>query len=493
MQRLKPFLKLLRIPLLIPVLLYLAAKFTASWHKGICQSTRRALYANKYFFEKLVSCVQKDMSAGRSDNARSLARLAARFAAGRNVGFYSSPALELPFLELAAQLPMPPLPARASGTLHVMTCGYLSGGHTQLVRRWIELIPDEVHHLFISAQGEEALPPELEFLVRASGGRMLQPDSKLAEPEAAAMLRAFGLQAERIVLHTHMDDPLPVIAFGHSDFPRPVLFMNHADHKFWLGRSVADLVLEMRPEGESLSRKYRGAATAVISLPFARQVSFRTQAAREEAGKKLGLPPDRPVLLTVAAPYKYTPVAPYDMRKLVQRCLEAFPGSIYLIGGAGNGDALWLDLKFRYGERVRLLGLLSREELLSVFNISDVYIDSIPLGGGMTCLDAAQNGLPVLTHNIYRQAMPFIRKSGWEFASTEELLEGVSRLIKSQALREQTVAEQKKHIEAEHSPQVWVPRVLAAASSCKSHMITQNWAHPPALGDYQIFSNCVQH
>lgn len=50
---------------------------------------------------------------------------------------------------------------------------------------------------------------------------------------------------EYIILHTHMEDAIAVVAFGTEDFMHPILFYNHTSYLFWIGKSITDLLLDL--------------------------------------------------------------------------------------------------------------------------------------------------------------------------------------------------------------------------------------------------------
>lgn len=482
---------LLRSSLIFPLILYLFLRLLTPWHKGVCPQTLKGLLAAKNFFDAMRRCIGRDLEQGRESRALELSATASRFAAHHFVGYYSSAILERPFLQLAKELPVREHQGVPRGTLHVMTQAYPTGGHTQLVCRWIELMTDQVHYVFITAQGNIPCPRRLEELAKLSGGSLkkLEEDTPLAE--AAMELRTFAQLAEKVVLHTHMEDPLPLVAFGSSKFPVPVFVMNHADHKFWLGRSIADMVLELRSEGQQISQLYRAAPSSkIVSLPLAPVDALNL--ARKSSRKSLNLPPETVVLLTAATPYKLKPVAPYDIRALIKLCLERCPRSIYCLVGPSLPDPFWNKLAMEFGRRLRFMGILARRQLTQWFSASDIYIDSIPFGGGMTCLDAGQHGIPVVTHDIYRQSLGFIRESGWEFASTGDLVEGVARLASSSTLRKEVASRQQELINRDHNPHIWAERIRKIMNQVSEHTVYQDWQDTTALGPYQIFKSCIE-
>src|ERR1700738_3683106 len=90
------------------------------------------------------------------------------------------------------------------------------------------------------------------------GGHPLEPGAPLLERAMALRQRAWT-HADRVVLHVHPWSVVPVVALGIAGGP-PVMLLNHLSQKFWVGGSVADLVLNLRDSALEWSAAYRGIA-----------------------------------------------------------------------------------------------------------------------------------------------------------------------------------------------------------------------------------------
>jgi hypothetical protein len=95
-------------------------------------------------------------------------------------------------------------------------------------------------------------------------------------------------------------------------------------------------------------------------------------------------------VLTISSPYKLRPVLEPAYRDLATAVLDAVPDATLLAVGPAPGDAA-----LPHGERVRAFGTLP--DLRLQLAAADLLLDSWPLSGGTTPIDAAIAGLPVLS------------------------------------------------------------------------------------------------
>ena len=105
-----------------------------------------------------------------------------------------------------------------------MSEAYHTGGHTRVVERWIEADDKRKYSLVMTRKSPSELPSRLVAAVERSGGRIVELDSETDFIKRGLALRKIAASFETVVLHTHMDDPIPLIAFGSDDFKRPVGF-----------------------------------------------------------------------------------------------------------------------------------------------------------------------------------------------------------------------------------------------------------------------------
>ena len=150
-----------------------------------------------------------------------------------------------------------------------------------MVERWIaNSPPEETHSVVLINQEPKHFPFLLEELVTTHGGRLLQLPP-VSQTEKGSILRSLSRGAAKIVLHVHMYDPVPILAYGTPSFKAPVIFFNHADHLFWIGASIADLCADMSRWRCDFSLRRRG-ITNVGFLPIPTDEGF-VPLSREEA------------------------------------------------------------------------------------------------------------------------------------------------------------------------------------------------------------------
>ncbi|HXA97257.1 MAG TPA: glycosyltransferase, partial [Candidatus Dormibacteraeota bacterium] len=256
-------------------------------------------------------------------------------------------------------------------------------------RRWMNLDPDGGRHhvLFLSHHGE--IDPRLVEPARATGGGVdaLDPDAPLLERAMALRQRAWT-HAERVVLHVHPWSVVPVVALGIAGGP-PVMLLNHLSQKFWVGGSVADLVLNLRDSALEWSAAYRGIArNALLPIPIAPRVSRET---RSTARRKLGLPAGAPVLLTIGNGDKYQPLPGLDFFDAAAAILRA-EHAAHLVAVGPREDPRWRALREMSGGRVAAVG--PQTDLDPYHAAADVYLESFPLGSPTALLEVGLLGTP---------------------------------------------------------------------------------------------------
>jgi hypothetical protein len=121
--------------------------------------------------------------------------------------------------------------------------------------------------------------------------------------------------------------------------PPAVILVNHSDHLLWLGVRAVDLVLSTRHSGDRLTRTRRGIGpgrTAVIPLCVERSAR---RLDREEAKRRLGLPAESVVLLTVARGAKFRSMGAEEFPDPLVPLLRAHPEArLVAVGPGGRVD-----------------------------------------------------------------------------------------------------------------------------------------------------------
>lgn len=323
------------------------------------------------------------------------------FAAGEiaysyHPGIYVSGEAESMLLECAKILPEVQIKINSINknvnirkVLHILSEGYAIGGHTRLANNWIIKDANSVHSIVTTWQSD-TLPEWIRDSVIQSGGTIYSLD-KFSESylDRAAILRKIAYeQADIVVLHMHMYDPIPVMAFGVDGGP-PVVYMNHADHCFWLGASIIDIEADFREAGQKLAIRRGVNKSAFLPLP----VQYRcNNLSKNEAKKKLGFSGDTKIILSIASEWKFSSFNKYHYLNILTDILNDNEDTVAIIIGPEN-KGIWKDAFQKTQGRILPLGIVNEIDIY--YCAADVYVDSYMISSFTSVIDAILNGVPV--------------------------------------------------------------------------------------------------
>lgn len=315
------------------------------------------------------------------------------------MGIYASPELEKPFLDLAETLPIfKDIQYTSNSFLHVMTQSYTTGGHTRVVERWVDSSPiEQKHSIVLLDQGEEPIPSKLGNVVHEHKGELYVFDGNSLE-DRAVKLRELAMQYEYIILHIHMYDPTALVAFGSEEFTRPVVLFNHADHSYWCGASIVDMLADLRVN--NFAKEFRGINNVhPIRIPFDINESIQNfSVSKLDSRRKLGLPLDKKIILTVGGAHKYTPFAGFEFCDVISKTISSMDNVVCYGVGPSKETGNWGNS----GEKFIAVGEINYgEEYFHYLNACDVYVNSFPIGGGTAMLDAVQFHKPVVSYSLF--------------------------------------------------------------------------------------------
>ena len=250
-------------------------------------------------------------------------------------------------------------------------------------------------------QEELPLPAWLSRSAQKTGGELFVLPPGFTWLQMAAEIRLKSFEFDVVVLHTHPNDPLPNLAF--YDRPKPVLFFRHADHVFNLGLDVAQVVADFRPVGHEMSVHFCAKAPRKIMLPIPLFDEELARCSKLEARKKLGLPVDSLIALTIGAAVRFAPMDEYYFPAVVQSICEGNDRVLIIAVGISDSEP-FPGLRESVGGRFMPVGFVNDRDLLELYYCAaDVYMDSYPNGSLTAVLDAARHSLPVQRlRNPYR-------------------------------------------------------------------------------------------
>jgi hypothetical protein len=306
---------------------------------------------------------------------------------------------------------------------------------------------------------QSPVPDPLRTAVHTTGGQVFD----LAEAHLTFSARVHALRrrmddADVVVLHTHPYDPIPLAAANLPGSRPPVVLENHADHAFWLGIGAADLVVDNRTAGMRVSRELRGVPAerhVRLALPIP---DLDLPTSRTQMREALGLT-DQVAALSVGAAYKMSPVWGEGFDEILALALDRFPQLVVYLVGPSEGER-WAALDARFPGRVFLLGVIPDPE--SLFPAMDLYLDSYPLTGGTSLMEAAMAGLPMLSlqrempyGDVYYADIPGVTGPGYVGRTDEEYLTTLGELVADPEVRRCRGAHAREQVLATNAGPAW--------------------------------------
>lgn len=323
--------------------------------------------------------------------------VASHIATQTHAGIFWSPRAEKVLTEIGRRTPDPGAPAGAwskrdfKRILEICTQVSAVGGHTKMLCQWVKVDKNRQHSLVLTQHRGpvpdsvfETFENRVERLNHAPGGQIAW----------AKRLREIAREHDLIILHTHCEDVVPVIAFAETEKFPPVLILNHADHIFWYGPSICHLAINLRDAAQDIAVGRRGvAAERNILLPTLSESIVRKHS-REEAKRAIGVDPDTLLLVSAARRPKYRTLNGVTFADMHAPVLAKHPNAKLLIVGSGEPED-WKPAIKAVGGRIQ--GLPEQPNPKIYFEAADIYVDSYPFVSSTSMMEAAGYGLPMLT------------------------------------------------------------------------------------------------
>ena len=372
--------------------------------------------------------------------------------------------------------------------LHVLREALPAGGLTAMVTRWIENDRSGRRHSVALLSQKIPVPHSLTDAVEASGGRIFITTPATSIPQQAAWLRNLANSlANYVILHVHGSDIIWGTAFGTAGGP-PVVLVNHAAHAFWVGASIADLVVNCRGSAlESLwTAKFRGAsrqATVPIPLLLPKSTTTPEPQVRSQAKIDIGLPGNAVVILTVGASFKFDAIGELDFVRVCESILHRLPGAFVLAVGFA-GDERWRGASRRTAFRLLTLGTVSQSQLDNIHSATDIYIEGFPFGTTTSLLEAGLKGIPAVLAPAL--CPPPYGSDGVALDDTldrpktiEDYEEQIAYLGSDPIARASSGERLRKAIAEHHTGQAWNCYLEEALKSLPHEHLPANYIVPP--------------
>jgi hypothetical protein len=380
---------------------------------------------NRLAYEK----IRDKALSQKNDNIRAdLISLTVAYANNFFIGQYVDEVLENELLKIANKVDSNLKKHKDKTCLHVFTEVKFVGGHSRVIYNWIKQNKKIGYQngIYLLNQNVECLPDFfLEGLVSEDNIHVAKERTIV---ERSIKLREIASSYEYVVLHTHMNDVVPMIAFGTDKFTRPIIYFNHADHLFWLGVSISDCVADLSASGQKFSQIYRGVSNSfILPIPLEKQTFLQKGSLPEKLVPLLNK--SSKLIVSMAAPYKYKCNEFLCFPSFVEEVLSDNPDVIVLIIGPSPSDEAWKVISKKHRKRLILSGYLNKYDVRKVIEITDVYIDSFPFSSYTSYLEFAVEGIPSFTLSHKETTLDVMKVPGVSFAEVELLKSALNDLL----------------------------------------------------------------
>jgi hypothetical protein len=355
----------------------------------------------------------------------------ALFAWGNHPGFFSDGRIENLLQAKAPEISLEeadPEVLRTFETHHtsgenpgmLLVASYLSefGGHGKVVEKIIEGYKDHSIYLAVTHQREK-LPASFENFERNGDLRIVRLADCGSITAKAATLRRIASELDVVVLFTHPNDPIPVLALGCGDLP-PVVFDNHAHFFFSLGASVSDLVVSHAEYMCERSKERRFAReTFLLPIRYSRYAHLLGKPVDKVAAKAgLGLRPEESCLVSIVlGSTVFASSGGDNFFETADEIVKRHPKvHLFLIGIDDEHEYSKRYLSLETG-RIHCLGIVP--DPLQYYQAADIYLDAFPYPSMGALVESITYGeaCPLLFYGSHRGLL----NSGNIFASEVDL------------------------------------------------------------------------
>lgn len=352
-------------------------------------------------------------------------------------------------LEDSVSIAEMPVPTRTqSRTLHVASEVHTTGGHSRVLAKWVQRDLSSSHSVVLTRQNAP-IPAFLQNIWTQREVSVTAFDACDPLQGRARRLRAIAREFDRVILHQHPHDTVPVLAFANPGGP-PVAMFNHAHFWFSLGSTVSDMIINTMPYLRQMSQKYRFAKeTALLTGMLGLEPLRWTNIDKATAKEHLGLNANQPVVLTIANGRYFTPMGGYDFFSTAEKLLEKNRELCLIVVGLGPESPL-VSQRLKQTGRIRLLGRV--EDPRPYYRAADVSLESFPMSslGGFWETVAYGEAFPVQIYgpgeNILHLGHPLFDRFAPRARTEREYLDCISDLLAAKVETREKAAQIRKEI-----------------------------------------------
>ncbi len=313
--------------------------------------------------------------------------------------------------------------------LIVMSSVGAIGGHTVIANNWMHWDAHLKYSVVLTNQAVNPIPDFLTDTISRYGGKLY--NLKGSYFRRAQGLRALSRNYKRILLITHMNDIIPLLAYGKKNWEIPVYFYNHADFRFSYGYSISDVILNIFESDKEKTKKSRGVQSGNYVLPFPNNgiickengianAQKKKELEKEELFNKYNLNVHRKLIVSAGQDFKYADILGYSFTDFVKKLLIKCDDADFIIIGPDDSSVKWKELKEATNGRAKAIGFIDRSEMEQIIAAADLYVISFPKG--------AHGASMAITHRVPFITLALLPKSD-EVYKRENTAHSIDELI----------------------------------------------------------------
>jgi glycosyltransferase involved in cell wall biosynthesis len=462
---------------------------------------------NQKEFRDLFEQAKGFMNYGNYLAAAVYGEMAAYHATAEHSGFFVNQELEKILIDIGQQALSTDFKPRKkvfeqtkpNKVLHVLTSVRAIGGHTKMLCRWIQQDAERTHSVVLTRQElSYEVPQNLKSAVKDSRGKICLLNQRIGNLISwAKQLQKISHEFDLVVLHVHNYDVIPIIAFANKEKSPPIIFLDHADHKFWLGASISDIVVNLRESGRNLSQTRRGIESSRSCLLPTLVEPANRKMSRQQAKRQLNISEDSILLVSIARSVKYRTIDGTSFIEAHIPLLKEHKNAFLLVVGPGN-RADWSAAIKQLQGRIKVLN--ETKDTAIFYQAADIYIDSFPFVSNTSLLEAGSYGIPLVsrfpysdTSEILGADMPGLTGKLIWTRNIKDYTEVLSHLIEDEKFRESLGEATKKKISELHFGSNWQDNLESiynqaiSTSKLNDCRIIQSCKDQTLLGEPDVF------
>lgn len=285
---------------------------------------------------------------------------------------------------------------------------------------------------------------------------------------------------KKIILHIHPDDIIPILAFSNSKIINKIYFFNHADHVFWLGVTINCCVLELTESGKQISLLKRGIINSeVLSIPISAEHEkiVESKINLKQKIESFKIDTKEKNIFSMASSYKFEKILDYDFFEFLNK-LQNFLNMRqinFIIAGPDLKNKKWKKIYLTSNKRIIPIGFLSKEEVLEIWNMIDLYIDSFPINS-YTCV------LEAISNNVYSYSLKTVLPTldaleDAKVSSIDELYQKVVDYFEKMPSHDKMIKCQKirNEVQKRHFKEFWLKKLHSIFKKYENNNVEKNY------------------